>query len=83
MTVALITRESARNAFRGGITANQIITFLNLHAHPKVIFKKNIFFNESQSVFFCAKLNYLESFAINIFPSPQNTLLCAFDTCKI
>ena len=38
MTVALITRESARNAFRGGITANQIITFLNLHAHPKVIF---------------------------------------------
>jgi transcription initiation factor TFIIH subunit 4 len=36
MTVALITRESARNAFRGGITANQIITFLNLHAHPKM-----------------------------------------------
>jgi len=37
MTVALITRESAREAFRGGITANQIITFLNLHAHPKML----------------------------------------------
>jgi len=37
MCVALITRESARNAFRGGITASQIIRFLNMHAHPKML----------------------------------------------
>jgi len=32
----VITRKSARQAFRGGITASQIIRFLNMHAHPKV-----------------------------------------------
>ncbi len=32
----MITRKSARQAFRGGITASQIIRFLNMHAHPKV-----------------------------------------------
>jgi len=37
MCVAMITRESARNAFRGGITASQIIRFLNMHAHPKML----------------------------------------------
>jgi len=37
LSVALITRESVRQAFRGGITANQIIKFLNMHAHPKML----------------------------------------------
>ncbi len=36
LCVAVITRESARQAFRGGITASQIIRFLNMQAHPKV-----------------------------------------------
>lgn len=35
LTVALITRESCRQAFRGGITANQIIRFLSQHAHSQ------------------------------------------------
>merc|ERR1712226_762444 len=33
LCVAIVTRESCRQAFRGGITANQIIRFLNMHAH--------------------------------------------------
>ena len=33
LCVAVITRESCRQAFRGGITANQIVRFLNMHAH--------------------------------------------------
>merc|ERR1712183_1220459 len=33
LCVAVVTRESCRQAFRGGITANQIIRFLNMHAH--------------------------------------------------
>ena len=37
LCVAVITRDSARQAFRGGITASQIIRYLNMHAHPKVI----------------------------------------------
>jgi len=37
MCVAVITRESVRNAFRGGITASQIIRFLNMHSHPKML----------------------------------------------
>jgi len=35
LSVALITRESCRQAFRGGITASQIIRFLNQHTHPQ------------------------------------------------
>jgi len=37
LCVAVITRDSARQAFRGGITANQIIRFLNMHSHPKML----------------------------------------------
>ena len=33
LCVAVVTRESCRQAFRGGITANQIIRFLNMHVH--------------------------------------------------
>ena len=36
LCVAVITRESVRQAFRGGIAASQIIRFLNMQAHPKV-----------------------------------------------
>lgn len=35
LCVGVITRESSRQAFRGGITGQQIIRFLNQHAHPK------------------------------------------------
>jgi len=35
LCVAVITRESCRQAFRGGITANQIIRFLNQHVHAQ------------------------------------------------
>jgi len=35
LCVAVITRESCRQAFRGGITANQIVRFLNMHAHSQ------------------------------------------------
>jgi transcription factor TFB2 len=34
-TMGLITRESAREAFRHGITAAQIIEFLRQHMHPR------------------------------------------------
>jgi len=37
LCVAVITRDSARQAFRGGITASQIIRYLNMHAHPKML----------------------------------------------
>lgn len=31
-----MTRDSVRQAFRGGITADQIISYLEQHAHPNV-----------------------------------------------
>lgn len=34
LVVAVLTRESVRQAFRGGITANQIIKYLEQYAHP-------------------------------------------------
>jgi len=37
VVVAVITRESVRQAFRGGITAAQITRFLNMHAHPQML----------------------------------------------
>jgi transcription initiation factor TFIIH subunit 4 len=37
VTVGVITRDSIRQALRGGITAKQIISYLEQHAHPKVI----------------------------------------------
>lgn len=36
LTVGVITRDSIRQALRGGITARQIISYLEQHAHPKV-----------------------------------------------
>ncbi len=31
----MITRDSIRQALRGGITAAQIVRFLRMHAHPQ------------------------------------------------
>ena len=35
LIVGVITRDSVRQAFRGGITCNQIVRFLRMHAHPR------------------------------------------------
>ena len=37
LSVGVITRDSCRQAFRGGITATQIIRFLNMHVHAKSV----------------------------------------------
>lgn len=37
MSVGLLTRDSVRAALRSGITAEQIVGFLRLHAHPKLL----------------------------------------------
>lgn len=37
VTVGVITRDSIRQALRGGITAKQIISYLEQHSHPKMI----------------------------------------------
>jgi transcription initiation factor TFIIH subunit 4 len=37
VTVGVITRDSIRQALRGGITAKQIISYLEQHAHPKMV----------------------------------------------
>ncbi|XP_056632985.1 general transcription factor IIH subunit 4 [Diorhabda sublineata] len=37
LVVGVITRDSIRQALRGGITADQIIGFLKQHAHPKML----------------------------------------------
>lgn len=34
LVVGVLTRDSVRQAFRGGITADQIISYLEQHAHP-------------------------------------------------
>jgi transcription initiation factor TFIIH subunit 4 len=36
MVVGVLTRDSVRQALRGGITAEQIISYLEQHAHPTV-----------------------------------------------
>lgn len=36
MVVGVLTRESVRQALRGGITADQIIHYLEQHSHPRV-----------------------------------------------
>lgn len=33
----MLTRDSVRQALRGGITAEQIIGYLKLHAHPQLL----------------------------------------------
>ncbi|CAN8019168.1 unnamed protein product [Ixodes persulcatus] len=35
LVVGVLTRESVRQALRSGITSNQIIRFLQMHAHPE------------------------------------------------
>lgn len=37
MAVGILTRDSVRQALRSGITAEQMINFLRLHAHPRMI----------------------------------------------
>lgn len=37
VTVGVITRDSIRQALRGGITARQIISYLEQHAHSKMV----------------------------------------------
>nr|XP_023021362.1 general transcription factor IIH subunit 4 [Leptinotarsa decemlineata] len=37
LVVGVITRDSVRQALRGGITADQIIGFLKQHAHPQML----------------------------------------------
>lgn len=36
LVVGVLTRDSVRQALRGGITADQIISYLEQHAHPNV-----------------------------------------------
>jgi transcription initiation factor TFIIH subunit 4 len=42
MVVGLITRESVREAFKNGITADQILGYLYLHAHPQMRKKRPV-----------------------------------------
>lgn len=37
LVVGVLTRDSIRQAFRGGITAEQIISYLEQHAHPTML----------------------------------------------
>ncbi|XP_013137381.1 PREDICTED: RNA polymerase II transcription factor B subunit 2 isoform X1 [Papilio polytes] len=37
LVVGVVTRESVRQALRGGITADQIIRYLQQHAHPQML----------------------------------------------
>ena len=39
--LGILTRESVREALKGGITAEQIINFLNINAHPSITNKNN------------------------------------------
>lgn len=45
LVVGVMTRDSVRQAFRGGITAEQIISYLEQHAHPSMLSKENIGIN--------------------------------------
>lgn len=42
LSVGVFTRESVREALRNGITADQIIKFLQMHAHPRMLKQKPI-----------------------------------------
>ena len=41
LSVFLVTRDSVRQAYKGGITAAQIVRFLRMHAHSKQVEEKN------------------------------------------
>lgn len=47
LIVGVLTRDSIRQAFRGGITADQIISYLEQHAHPTTLSKENTSINTS------------------------------------
>ena len=40
LSVNIVTRDSCRQAFKGGISAAQIIRFLRMHAHPRQVEEK-------------------------------------------
>lgn len=40
LVVGVLTRDSLRQAYRGGITADQIISYLELHSHPSMLAAK-------------------------------------------
>ena len=40
LSVFLVTRDSVRQAYKGGITAAQIVRFLRMHAHPRQVEEK-------------------------------------------
>lgn len=42
VVVGVLTRDSIRQAFRGGITADQIISYLEQHAHPTMLTKESV-----------------------------------------
>lgn len=37
LAVGILTRDSVRQALKSGITAEQIVGFLRLHAHPRML----------------------------------------------
>ncbi|GLG94312.1 hypothetical protein R5R35_013875 [Gryllus longicercus] len=37
LSVGILTRDSVRQALRSGITAEQIVGFLHMHAHPRMV----------------------------------------------
>lgn len=37
LAVAILSRDSVRQALKSGITADQIISFLRMHAHPEML----------------------------------------------
>ncbi|XP_077291651.1 general transcription factor IIH subunit 4 marionette [Arctopsyche grandis] len=41
LVVGVLTRESVRQALRGGITAEQIINYLEQHSHPQMLASEN------------------------------------------
>lgn len=42
LVVGIITRESCNNAFSSGISANQVVSYLEKHAHPHVAQRKPV-----------------------------------------
>lgn len=45
LVVGVMTRDSVRQAFRGGITADQIISYLEQHAHSNMLLKESTSIN--------------------------------------
>lgn len=47
LVVGVMTRDSVRQAFRGGITADQIISYLEQHAHANMLLKEQTNINSN------------------------------------